>query len=173
MEKSSTSRRANLRVYFFVGVYIAAMSSANLLVAAFGPWVSPLNSFFLIGLDLTLRDKLHDEWQGDIKKMAVLILAASSLSYAINPASGMIALASFVAFAASAIVDWVVYGKLGGGYMKRVNGSNAAGAAVDSLLFPTIAFGAFMPAVIAAQFFAKVGGGYVWSLIFRRFRSAA
>lgn len=162
-----------MKTSFFVAVYIAAMSSANLLVAAFGPWVSPLNSFFLIGLDLTLRDKLHDAWQGDIKKMAVLILTASGISYAINPASGMIALASFVAFAASAAVDWIVYGKIGGGYMKRVNGSNAAGAAVDSILFPTIAFGAFMPAVIAAQFFAKVGGGYVWSLVFRRFRSVA
>lgn len=156
-----------MKTPILVAVYVAAMSSANLIVAALGPWVSPVNSFFLIGLDLTLRDKLHDAWRGDVKKMAVLILAASCLSYAINPSSGLIALASFVAFAASAAVDWIVYGKINGGYMKRVNGSNAAGAAVDSLVFPTIAFGTLMPAVIAAQFFAKVGGGYVWSLLFR------
>jgi len=36
--------------------------------------------------------------------------------------------------------------------------------AVDSLVFPTIAFGAFLPAVIALQFVAKVGGGALWSL---------
>lgn len=167
MAQGSNPRGADLKTPILVAVYVAAMSSANLIVAALGPWVSPVNSFFLIGLDLTLRDKLHDAWRGDVKKMAVLILAASCLSYAINPSSGLIALASFVAFAASAAVDWIVYGKIGGGYMKRVNGSNAAGAAVDSLLFPTIAFGILMPAVIAAQFFAKVGGGYVWSLLFR------
>jgi len=36
---------------------------------------------------------------------------------------------------------------------------------VDSLLFPTLAFGAVMPAIIAGQFFAKVAGGFFWSLI--------
>ena len=152
-----------------IGLYVAAMTSANLSVAHFGPWVSPLNSFFLIGLDLTLRDKLHDRWDGSLWKMALLILGSAGLSYAINPASGLIAIASFVAFAASAAVDWVVYGKLKGkAYMTRVNGSNSAGAAVDSILFPTIAFGVFMPLIVAGQFAAKVGGGYVWSLVFRK-----
>lgn len=167
MAKSGNPEGIDLKTSVLVTVYVAAMSSANLLVAALGPWVSPLNSFVFIGLDLTLRDKLHDAWRGDARKMGALVLSACVISYAINPASGMIALASFVAFAASAAVDWIVYGRLGGGYMKRVNGSNAAGAAVDSLLFPTIAFGALMPPVIAAQFFAKVGGGYFWSLVFR------
>lgn len=154
----------------FVALYIAAMTAANLSVAAFGPWVSPLNSFFLIGLDLTMRDRLHDAWKGSVWKMGALIAVAAGLSYLLNPASGKIALASFVAFTAAALVDWVVYAWLHPrGYMTRVNGSNVAGAAVDSFLFPTIAFGVFMPHIVAAQFFAKVGGGYVWSLLLRRF----
>ena len=36
------------------------------------------------------------------------------------------------------------------------------------LVFPeskTLAFGAFMPAIVAGQFMAKVVGGAVWSLI--------
>jgi hypothetical protein len=47
-----------------VGLYIAAITAANLLVAEFGPVISPLNAFFLIGLDLSLRDRLHDLWAG-------------------------------------------------------------------------------------------------------------
>lgn len=46
-------------LFIAVLTYAAAMTSANLLVASFGPWVSPINSFFLIGLDLALRDFLH------------------------------------------------------------------------------------------------------------------
>jgi hypothetical protein len=36
---------------------------------------------------------------------------------------------------------------------------------VDSVLFPTIAFGAFLPAIVLGQFVAKVAGGAVWSWI--------
>lgn len=39
-----------------VFVYAAAM---NLSIATWGPWVSPINAFVLIGLDLALRDWLH------------------------------------------------------------------------------------------------------------------
>ena len=46
-------------------VYIAALVTANILVAVFGPKVSVINAFLLIGLDLSLRDKLHDLWRGD------------------------------------------------------------------------------------------------------------
>ena len=42
-----------------VFVYAAAMILANLSVATFGPWVSLINAFLLIGLDLALRDWLH------------------------------------------------------------------------------------------------------------------
>ena len=40
-------------------VYAAAMTLANLSVAAFGPSVTAINAFVLIGLDLALRDWLH------------------------------------------------------------------------------------------------------------------
>ena len=42
-----------------VAIYAAAMIGANLSVAAFGPVVTPINAFLLIGLDLALRDWLH------------------------------------------------------------------------------------------------------------------
>lgn len=150
----------------YSGIYIAALVLANLLVAWLGPWFSPINAFVLIGLDLSLRDKLHEQWQNDrlLLKMGGLIAVASLVSYLLNPAAGSIALASFVAFALAMITDTIVYHYLRNKpWIIRSNGSNVAGAAVDSITFPTIAFGGLMPEIVALQFFAKVFGGSVWS----------
>lgn len=158
-----------------VTLYGAAMVAANLSVAAFGPWVSPINSFLLIGLDLSLRDHLHDRWRGPglWPRMLALILAAGAVSHALNPAAGRIAMASVVAFIAAGLVDAVAYHLMRHRpFLQRSNGSNVAGAAVDSVLFPTIAFGGFLPHIVALQFAAKVGGGFVWSLILSRSRRA-
>jgi len=156
----------------YAGIYIAALVAANLLVAWLGVWFSLVNAFVLIGLDLSLRDKLHDLWEGDKLpiKMGGLIATASIVSYAINPATGMIAFASLAAFSLSMVADTLVYRYLKDKeWMIRVNGSNIAGSAVDSVVFPTIAFGGLMLEIVALQFIAKVGGGYIWSRIFNRF----
>jgi queuosine precursor transporter len=146
-----------------IAIYIAAMVTANLLVWWLGPWFSPINAFVLIGLDLTMRDVLHerlDRWQ-----LAAVVLAGGAITWGVNPAASMIAIASATAFIAAAVADWLVYAALRSyPWLMRSNASNAVGAAVDSVLFPTIAFGTFMPAIIGLQFLAKVGGGAVWSL---------
>jgi uncharacterized PurR-regulated membrane protein YhhQ (DUF165 family) len=147
-------------------VYAAAMILANLSVATFGPSVTPVNAFVLIGLDLTMRDWLHvriKPWQ-----MAALIAITGGLTYALNPAAGKIAVASACAFSAAALVDWATFTRLRGSWMYRANGSNVAGAAVDSLIFPTLAFGALMPQIVLAQFLAKIAGGAIWTWIFNR-----
>lgn len=154
-------------------IYIAALVAANLLVAWLGPWFSLVNAFVLIGLDLSLRDKLHDLWEGHklAIKMGGLIATASIISYAINPATGMIAFASMAAFSLSMVADSLAYQYLKGkDWMVRVNGSNTAGALVDSIVFPTIAFGGLMLEIVALQFIAKVGGGYIWSKILVKFK---
>jgi hypothetical protein len=53
-------------------------------------------------------------------------------------------------------------------WMIRSNGSNVAGAAVDSLVFPTIAFGGLLLHIVALQFVAKIVGGLIWSKILSR-----
>jgi hypothetical protein len=148
-----------------VSVYALAMTAANLSIAAFGPAISPVNAFFLIGLDLTLRDWLHVRLRAWY--MGLLIVATGLLTYALNPAAGMIAVASACAFSAAAVVDWATFASLRGTWLFRANGSNVAGAAVDSLLFPTIAFGVLMPGIIVAQFAAKVVGGAMWAWLFQ------
>lgn len=143
--------------------YASAMTLANLSIATFGVWVSPINAFLFIGLDLALRDWLQMQikaWQ-----MAVLIAVSGGLTYALNQDAGMIAIASAVSFTVAALVDWAVFSKITGSWFKRANVSNVAGAAVDSIAFPTIAFGVFMPEIVALQFLAKIAGGAVWTYL--------
>jgi hypothetical protein len=153
-------------LFIAIATYAAAMTLANLSIAHFGPWVSPINAFVLIGLDLALRDYLHvrvKAWQ-----MGALIAATSALTSILNPAAGMIAVASSVSFTVAALVDWATFARLRGSWLYRANGSNVAGAAVDSLIFPTVAFGVLMPQIVLAQFVAKVAGGAIWAWLINR-----
>ncbi len=100
-------------------IYITAIVLANLSVAHFGPWVSPINAFLLIGLDLWI-------------KMLALIVGAGIISFVLNPASMIISIASVVAFVCAGLVDAFVYQRLiSKDWMIKSNASNASGAAVD------------------------------------------
>ena len=103
--------------------------------------------------------------------MLSLIVAGGVLSYLLNPTAGQIAIASSVSFVLASIADGTGYQLLRHrGWLTRSNGSNIFGAAVDSLVFPTLAFGVLMPEIVLMQFVAKVAGGAVWSLLLRRER---
>jgi uncharacterized membrane protein len=159
-----------------VSAYLIAIVAANLLVARYGPAVTPFTAFALIGLDLTCRDALHDRWQHRHlpARMGALIAAGSLLSWVLNRDAGRVALASCVAFGLAALADAGIYHtRRRRGWLDRSNTSNLAGALVDSLVFPTLAFGALLPLVVAAQFAAKVAGGLVWSLLLVKARGGA
>ena len=152
----------------YVILYLGAIVGANLIVTQFGPSASIVTAFLFIGLDLTSRDKLHQQWHGNglVWKMAALVAAGSALSYILNRDAAQIAIASTLAFAAAAIVDTIVFHLLRHRpQWQRINGSNVPAALVDSIIFPTVAFGVWMPVIILGQFAAKVGGGFVWSLV--------
>jgi hypothetical protein len=153
-----------------VGMYLVAIVAANLSVATFGPSMAVLNAFLFIALDLTARDRLHEAWSGRglLWKMGALIAGGSALSYALNASAGAIALASLVAFGVSAALDALCYQLLHErAYLVKVNGSNIVSAAADSLIFPTLAFGALLPWVVFGQFVAKVVGGALWAYVLR------
>jgi uncharacterized PurR-regulated membrane protein YhhQ (DUF165 family) len=96
--------------------------------------------------------------------MAGLIFAGGALSWVLDAGAGIIAIASTAAFVAAGVADTLAYRILGDRAKRlRVNGSNVISAAVDSLVFPTIAFGVFMPVIVLGQWFAKVAGGFIWS----------
>lgn len=154
-----------------IAIYALAMTAANLLVVAFGPVITPLNSFLLIGLDLTLRDWLHVRLKS--RQMLLLIAGSGLITYLLNPAAGQIAIASAMSFTAAAFVDWGVFQRLSNrAWLVRSNASNVAGAAIDSVLFPTIAFGVLIPHIMLAQFVAKVAGGAIWSWLLSKRKQA-
>lgn len=162
---------------FLAAVYVSAMVTANLLVFWLGPWFSPINAFLLIGLDLTLRDVMHDRLTR--LQMIGVILTGGLITWVANPTAAHIAIASAAAFSVSAAADWFTYAKLRAkSWLVRANGSNVVGAFVDSLIFPTLAFVLLSPnpksvavliPIIALQFAAKTGGGAVWAALLSRF----
>jgi hypothetical protein len=157
-------------IYLAIAIYAVAMVTANLFVWQFGPWVAPMNAFFLIGLDLSMRDWLHTRIRP--AQMLVLIGATGCLTYLINPAALDIAVGSVAAFMAAALADWGVFTAAKGSWIRRSNVSNVVGAAVDSVVFPAIAFHGIPLEVVAPMFLAKVSGGAVWSLLLSKVRAA-
>ena len=155
----------------YVYMYLLAIVFANITTAMFGASWSIVNAFLFIGLDLTCRDKLHEQWKDDnlFWNMLILIATGSVMSYLLSASAGIIALASFVAFLSANIVDVFIYQKLiHKSKLIKINGSNVGSAFVDSLVFPTIAFGGILWTITLGQFIAKVFGGYVWSLVLDR-----
>lgn len=155
-----------------IALYLVAIVLANLSVATFGPDVTIVNAFIWIGLDLTTRDALHERWHGQHlrRNMALLILAGSALSALLNANALPIAIASCIAFAGAGLADTLVYTALGEhSRAVRINGSNVVSAAVDSLLFPLLAFGwPLLWGIVLGQFVAKVFGGALWYMVLSR-----
>lgn len=154
-------------------LYLSAVVLANLSAGYFGPAVTPINAFLLIGLAITTRDALHDRWGDKVRwRMASIILAGGGLSYLLG--EPRIAVASAVAFVVSEASDYFTYcGLIERSWLQRSNGSNVVSSVVDSFLFPTLAFGVLLPGIIAGQIVAKIGGGWIWSLVIQRWKSAA
>lgn len=161
-------------INLFSLLYLVTVVVANLAFAHFMQgedmkqllFVDGVICFLMIGFDMAIRDKLHDAWahRGLFWKMPILILLGSIVSYVINKDAAQVAFASFTAFAAAGFVDFLVYHALRNhSYWVRVNGSNVLSAAIDSLVFPLIAFGLPMQwDFFSVEFITKVFGGVVW-----------
>jgi uncharacterized PurR-regulated membrane protein YhhQ (DUF165 family) len=164
--------------WLLILVYVVAMVATNLAVWWFGPWSSPIIAFLLIGLDLMMRDVMHERL--DRKRLAIIVIVGGFITWLVNPAAQQIAVASAIAFSLAALANWIAYSMLTGDgvndapapWLIRANGSNVVGAAVDSIVFPTMAFGVFLPEIISLQFVAKVAGGAVWCFVARDYPAA-
>ena len=95
-------------------IYTIAMTLANLLVAEYGPVVTPVVAFVLVGLDLVLRDWLQVRLK--VWQMGGLIACTGVLTYALNPSADQIAMASSAAFTGAALFDWAALLPILGGF---------------------------------------------------------
>lgn len=158
-------------------MYLLAIVLANVTTAIFGPTMSVVNSFLFIGLNISSRDKLHEKWHNNHLsiKMLLLIISGGVLSFLVNRSAGIIALASCISFLVSEFVDYAIYAKLiKKDFLIKSNISNLFSGAVDSMIFPAIAFGfPLVYNIMLLQFLCKVCGGYIWSLILRGKREEA
>lgn len=157
----------SLKIAALVALFLAAIVVANLTLTAWGPSAIIPNAFFLIGLDLVTRDRLADFW-GTTRwaKMLLLIVAGGALSYWLNADAAMIAKASVIAFAAAELVEALAYHLLRHQrWAERAPKAALFAAAVDSIVFPTLAFGGFVFATSFAQFAAKLAGALVWTWV--------
>lgn len=169
----------NVSLLITIVIYAAAMTAANLSIAHFGPWVSPINAFLLIGLDLALRDWLHMRLKSG--QMLALILVSGAVTYALNPSAPHIVIASAAAFTMAALVDWQAFSRLSGSWLRRSLGSNVVGAVMDTAVFSALAFVLLSPnpkplevvaQIAGLQLLAKVAGGSLWALLISRASSA-
>ena len=149
--------------------YVLVIVTANLSTTYFGLWVTPLNAFVLIGVELVLRDVMHESLS-KIRMLSIVVFAGI-ISFLINADSKNIAIASFVAIVVSCFVDYYVYHKTKGTWIKRSNTSNFFSGFTDSLIFPLIAFGVFNPYVFVLQWLAKFVGGFIWTLLLNNLMS--
>lgn len=169
MGRSATSERKALRLLktgALVVPYLAAVVAANLLVNHFGAKWSPVIAFVAVAAVLIFRDQFADlVGQRSTAQLLQfgLIAAGALLTWLFNQDAAQIAKASVIAFAASETTEQAVYFLLRRRpWMDRAPTSAVFGAAVDSALFITIAFG-FNFTIAFAQFTAKVAGAWLWA----------
>lgn len=157
-----------LKVPALIALWITAIVAANQIIVHYGPEASIVTAFGLIGLNLCTRDALQSWWYPKPwAKMAGLIAAGSLLSYALNASNGTarIALASGVAFLCAESLEATVYHLARRKpWVERANIAAIGAAALDSVIFVSVAFG-FDWQIITAQSFAKLAGCFVWSLL--------
>ena len=152
-----------------VAAYLAAACAANVAVTLFGYAALPFTAAALIPFDLTARDVLHDRWHSNWLgvRMAALVASGSLLAWLLCNGSPAVCLASAVSFAVAGTVDTAAYALLSKApKWHRMNASNIASSAADSLCFPLVAFGAFSPTLAASQVALKVAGGVAWVTLF-------
>ena len=167
------SRREDVRFGALAFLYIMAVAIASGVVSAYGPAALPYTALFLIGLDLTTRDFLHeyltDRAVRPLLFMMLIITAGGMVNLATATGGRQIVVASTAAFLLGGYVDMLVYHWLSSQTVAvRVLGSNLASALVDSTVFPLLAFSMLSMPLLAQQTALKVIGGAVWLLILRK-----
>ena len=148
-----------------ISIYLLAFVFSNFIVLWFGSTGLIFTALFLIPFDFVMRCIFHETWKGIelILKMSSLVLVAGFLSYLINIETQKIAIASIVGFSVAQIFAGIFYQlTIKKSYFIKVNGSDAIGILIDSILFQMVAFSFINFSITTSQFVLKLTGGLFW-----------
>lgn len=148
-----------------ISLYLLAFVFANFIVLWFGQYGLIFTALFLIPFDFIMRCMFHEQWKGKelIVKLGSLVLVSSLFTYLINSDSKNIALGSTFGFISAQIVAGVFYQlNIKKSTFFKVNGSDAIGILIDSIIFQLIAFHSIDLYVTTSQFVLKLIGGLFW-----------
>ncbi len=132
--------------FFWPILYLLSILLANYFVIAFGivkfaGLTFPAGVVF-VGLTFSFRDFVQRKW-GDWACWMWMIIA-TIITFFLNQ---QIAIASVTAFIVSETVDWACFKFLKFIFKKRIYISNLFSCPLDSIIFVTIAFGWYWPAI--------------------------
>jgi len=148
-----------------ISLYLFAFVLSNFIVLFFGAKGLIFTALFLIPFDFVMRCMFHETWKGKelILKLGALVFTASIFTFLINQDTLSIAIASSVGFISAQLFAGVFYQFfINRSYFIKVNGSDAIGILVDSLVFQLIAFSVILPEITISQFILKIIGGLFW-----------
>lgn len=148
-----------------ISIYLIAFILANFIVLHFGANGLIFTALFLIPFDFVMRCLFHETWKGKelVLKLGALVIVASLITFFINQNALNIALGSSGGFITAQITAGVFYQfVIKKSYFVKVNGSDAVGILIDSIVFQLIAFGEINTFVMISQFLLKITGGLFW-----------
>lgn len=148
-----------------ISIYLLAFVLSNFIVLYFGSVGLIFTALFLIPFDFVMRCLFHETWKGFelIAKMMLLVIVAGLITYLINYETKEIALASICGFSAAQLGAGMFYQlTMNEKYFVKVNGSDAIGILMDSIMFQMIAFQIIDWRILLSQFTLKIIGGLFW-----------
>jgi uncharacterized PurR-regulated membrane protein YhhQ (DUF165 family) len=157
-----------------ISFYLLAFVLSNFVVLWFGANGLIFTAIFLIPFDFVMRCMFHEQWKGKelIMKLGALVIVSSSFTYFINSESKNIAIGSALGFIAAQIVAGIFYQlTIKKKTFIKVNGSDAIGILIDSVVFQLIAFSSINNYITLTQLCLKLIGGLFWYwIIFVKFK---
>lgn len=157
--------------WLIIAAYLLAIVVSNMAVAHFGQPALILTAWVLIPFDFVARDILHGRWKGRRlwPRMMLLLAVGGAITIALNTGAMRVALASVAAFGLGVTINTILYQLFDAlPRFRRMTYSNAVVSAVDSLVFPLLAFGAVSVTLSLAQCLSKALGAVVWAYIVTR-----
>jgi uncharacterized PurR-regulated membrane protein YhhQ (DUF165 family) len=135
-----------MKKYLWPALYLSSILLGNFFVMWFGivkfaGLTFPAGVIF-VGLTFSFRDFVQRQW-GDYACWIWMGLA-TVITFFLNR---QIAIASVTAFFVSELVDWACFKYLKFSFRKRIYISNLFSCPLDSIIFVTLAFGWFWPAI--------------------------